>query len=203
MIVSFFFELLQYFGIDFFGFLLYNYCKRLSCMERFQCFGILWNDKYEFLKDFLKDVDSYFNIEKLYFLDINNSSYEIVKHVYPEMMPDEYAVYKADMLNRHNCSQVVVFSFCVDSPDYLYNSEEFQNYCVQVKNLKMFLREKYTSLIKDYEHDILAHFADNEYESSLVKNTLNNNKSKITKVLRFDQLESEFNSNQGENLCIE
>lgn len=152
-------------------------------MNPFKCYGILWNDNYSFAKDFLNDINSNFKLENLYFMNINDITYDFVKQIYPELLPDEYAKYKADMLATHDCVNVVVFCFSVPNPQFKYNPEEFQEYCVQVKQLKTALRRKYVPQIMNYEHDILAHFADNENESNLIRNALNKNKSRIVKIL--------------------
>lgn len=154
-------------------------------MNNFKCYGVLWNGTYTFANDFLKDINSIFTIENLYFLDIKDLTYEFVKQIYPELLPDEYAKYKANMLANHRCVKIIVFSFTVENPKYIYNPEELQEYCVQVKQLKTRLREKYIPLIQDYEHDILSHFADNEKESRLIKDALENNKSRIVKIFGF------------------
>ena len=41
-------------------------------MNKFKCYGVLWNSSYTFANDFFKDIDSTYSIENLYFLDIKN-----------------------------------------------------------------------------------------------------------------------------------
>lgn len=154
-------------------------------MNQFKCYGILWNGNYSFADDFLKDVNNAFKIESLYYLDINDLTYEFVKKIYPKLLPDEYAHYKADMLKNHECVKVIAFRFNIPFPVFKYNPEEYQNYCVQVKELKTNLRKKYIPKIQGYEHDILSHFADNEDESALIRKALVTNKSRVIKIVKF------------------
>ena len=150
--------------------------------NKFICYGLLWNKDFSFASEFLETINKKFSINSIINLNVQDELYAFVKDIYPPLLPDEYAKFKSIMLRAHKMGDILIYNFTVENPIWKYSEEEEHYYCAQVKDLKNKLRETYVPRVKDYVHDILAHFADDDYESGLIINAMEKRKDKIVEV---------------------
>ncbi len=159
--------------------------------SNFNCYGVLWNKEFKFAGEFLRDINKNYCVKKIFELDISTYVYTFLKDIYPPELPEVYVKFKENCLNKINCKKVLVFTFDIPNPSFKFNSEEGQMYCLQSKNLKRNLRYKYIPVMNNYVEDNLSHFADNPYESKLVKSAIEKHKELLKDVTNDYLIEPE------------
>lgn len=166
-------------------------------MDKFSFYGVLWNKNFDFAKDLISDIDKTYHVESLIEVDVRDNLYRFIKDAYHPLLPDDYAKYKAKMLEERGCGDILVFKITVDNPEFLFDYEEQHKFCVQTKMLKNAIREKYIPMMDNYVLDVLVHFSDCGAENKFLLNAVRNNRDRIKEVRTIKENGQERCFNKG------
>lgn len=139
------------------------------------CLGILWNGMGNYVKDVINDISSYGKVLDSFPLELGEMYETFVRDIYAQ---DEIADWKVNkkIETMFKCSDernVNILIMDIKTDVKRYHEFKKRSVYVNLENMKIELRNKYSKLVKEYFFDNVFHVTDDEKEYIADLNVVN------------------------------
>ena len=130
------------------------------------CLGILWNGMQKHIYEALNDINEYGKVNEAFTLHLDGEYELFVRTIYAQ---DEIAEWKVDkkvetMFQCSDSRDVTIFIANIDTKEKEYHPYKKRDVFINLENMKINLREKYSKVVKHYFFDNVMHVTDDENE---------------------------------------
>lgn len=130
--------------------------------------GIIWNKGYKLYKEILEDINIMQEVVIARSYNLSSEYEQFILDCYlgdEEAYQDGYIYDKIRSMSDEKLREIIVFAIKIENPTYKFNLENNNIQCEQTREIKKYIRNKYSLQIDGYFFDNLIHISDNDEET--------------------------------------
>ena len=116
--------------------------EKLFYEGKLLCNGIIWNIGLFFKDNIIKDIDDHYRVSSVDFVSMEDDCFQFLSELYDGYLSEQTIKEKYSFMSGLK-SEFVFCKFEVDSPHFEIQPQKNQIACLEVTNLKRYLRRKY------------------------------------------------------------